>query len=115
MKEGEGDMQFGGNKGQVKTTLAELINNLDSLNEESTIYAIADPDWSESSLAVAVLDPDGGSLPPEAAGMKYLLEVAIAKEVLDVWREWRQGKTPTIHDKCEAVIYYAKNDSYLPV
>ena len=46
--------------------------------------------------------------------MSYLLEVSLAKEVVQVWSEWRDGRRPTAIDKCEAVIYYAEHDAYLP-
>lgn len=93
-------------------TLSELIEGIDDLGEELTIYA-QEP-WSEGSLAVAVAEPEDGSLPVEAAGMRYLLEVPLAKDVLEVWREWRGGAVPSLHDSCEAVIHYAENDAYLP-
>ena len=46
--------------------------------------------------------------------MRYLLEVFLAKEVVEVWSKWRNGRNPTALDKCAAVIYYAENDAYLP-
>jgi hypothetical protein len=44
----------------------------------------------------------------------YLLDVAIAKEVLDVWASWRSGATPSLAEAADAVTYYAANDSYKP-
>jgi hypothetical protein len=113
-------MQSGGGKkneakGKLDMILAELLDDLDTLGDDLTIYAEADPDWDASSLAIASQEPENGSLPAVAAGMKYFLEVAIAKDVLQVWREWRDGQEPTMQEKCEAVIYYALNDSYMPV
>jgi hypothetical protein len=46
--------------------------------------------------------------------MLYLLEVSLAREVLEVWTAWRDGRRPTISEACEAIIYYASNDAYLP-
>lgn len=50
-----------------------------------------------------------------AKGMPYLLEVFLAKEVLGVWSQWRNGCIPSSDERCEAVIHYAKNDAYKPV
>jgi hypothetical protein len=96
-------------------TLGELLEQLDSLEDEAVIYAATEPKLDCFSAAVALLG-DSDSRPLEDInGMKYLLEVNIAKEVLDVWKSWRQGRTPTRTEKCEAVIYYALKDAYLPV
>jgi len=95
-------------------TLADLMERLDRLDDELTIYAEEDPDWSADSPAVACPEPESGGLPDEARGMSYLLEVSLAKEVVQVWSEWRGGREPTVAEKCAAVIYYAEHDAYLP-
>jgi hypothetical protein len=46
---------------------------------------------------------------------RYLLEVALAQEVLEVWSAWRNGKVPTFAESVEAVVHYAEHDAYLPV
>jgi hypothetical protein len=43
------------------------------------------------------------------------MEVALAKESIRVWSEWRNGAAPTLDDKVAAVIHYAAKDSFLPV
>lgn len=60
-------------------------------------------------------EPDDGSVSPAAAGLNYFLEVALAREAVDVWGRWRPGRTPTLEDKVAAVTYYAQNDAWLPV
>jgi hypothetical protein len=50
-----------------------------------------------------------------AAPMTYFLEVSIAKEVIEVLREWRGGDALTEDDRLAAIVYYAKRDAYLPV
>jgi hypothetical protein len=64
---------------------------------------------------VVVPEPPDGTLPAEARGYNYLIEVGLAKEVLQVWSAWRSGEEPSASDTCAAVIYYAVNDTYLPV
>jgi hypothetical protein len=46
--------------------------------------------------------------------LRYLLEVALAREGIDVWRAWRPGHTPSLEDKLAAVTYYAEHDAWLP-
>ena len=96
-------------------TLIELLDNLNDMEDDLTIYATADPEWSELSEAVVCPDADEGSIPPEAQGKKYLLEVFLAKAVVDVWQKWRDGRKPSAHEKFEAIVFYAKNDAYLPI
>ena len=98
---------------QTQTTLAELIERLDSLDVELTIYAEKNPDWSPHSNAVAWLEDDSDPI-VDADGLSYLLEVELAKEVIEVWSAWRDERQPTIEEKCEAIIFYAEHDAYLP-
>jgi hypothetical protein len=91
-------------------TLAEAIRDLDSLDEESTIYA-AEP-WSADSQAVVVPEPDSGSLPTEARklGLKYFLEVSITREFLEGWVGSLEAE-PTTQDMVTRVIQYAVDDA----
>jgi hypothetical protein len=70
-------------KAHSTTCLRDLVNMIDTIEDELTIYAT--PEWSPSSAAIAALEPDAGGAPPEAKalGMSYFLEVFIAKEVLE--------------------------------
>ena len=95
-------------------TLADLMEQLDSLADDLTIYAEKNPAWSEHSRGVVLPEPEEGGVPDEARGMSYLLEVYLAKDVVEAWSGGRGGRKPTVKDKCEAVIYYAEHDAYLP-
>lgn len=95
-------------------TLADVMAQLDSFDDDLTIYAEQNPDWSANSLAVVLPEPEEGGVPDGAQGMSYLLEVFLAKEAIEVWSGWRAGRKPTVRDKCEAVIHYAEQDAYLP-
>ncbi len=95
--------------------LADLLEQLDSFDDELVIYAEKNPNWSADSSAAVLPEPDDGRITGQMQGMSYLLEVFLAKEVLEVWSQWRDGRNSTALDKCEAVIYYAENDAYLPV
>jgi hypothetical protein len=93
-------------------TLSDVIDRLDSFDDEETIYA---EEATRSAVAVVAREPDDGTLPQDAVGLAYFLEVNLAKDAIRVWAEWRGGATPTLDDKLAAVIHYAVNDSFLPV
>ena len=80
-------------------TLGDVVNGLDGLDDDHTIYADGPV---ASARAVVAGEPEDGAWPPEATGLHYFLEVDIAKQAVRVWSEWREGITPTI-------------DSFLPV
>ena len=47
--------------------------------------------------------------------MEYLIEVETAKDVLKAWSFMRDGRVPSVLEKVIAILYYAKNDSFLPI
>ena len=98
-----------------KMTLLDLVERLDTLDDNLTIYIEEGSEWSSSSRVVACLESEDGSIPVEAAGMEYFLEVGLAKDVILTWQLWRNGKVPSSHEACGSIIYCAKNDAYIPV
>jgi hypothetical protein len=96
-------------------TLVELLANLRELDDDLAIYSAISPYAGAGTAAVAAREPDDGTVPAEATGMGYLLEVSVAKEVVDVWTHWRPGAIPTPNQMVEAVVHYAVHDAYLPV
>jgi Domain of unknown function (DUF6966) len=97
-------------------TLADLVATLDSIPRRSdtppTIYARRP--WTADSEAT-VLYGERSVESVTAPGFTYVLEVYLAKEVIEVWSLWRDGKTPTLTDAIGAVIWYAEYDAYEPV
>jgi hypothetical protein len=93
-------------------TLGALLDRVDELGEDSTIYARRP--WTCESEAFATSENDVDLVELARTGVAYLLEVSIAREVIDVWRSWRAGSSPTSLDRCMAVIHYALHDAYLP-
>lgn len=91
-------------------TLGEAIRDLSSLDEESTIYA-AEP-WGINSEVVVAPEPDAGGIPMDAQrlGLKYFLEVFIARDFLTGWLE-NLDAAPTIDDQCARLIQYAITDA----
>ena len=90
--------------------LGDLIKRLASLNEDETIYA-AEP-WTSESAAVLAMEPESGGLPDVAAsqGLKYFLEVSIARDFLEDW-ESTLGEKPTGQERCNRLIRYAVDDA----
>ncbi len=91
-------------------TLLDVVSALASADPEATIYA-AEPVAPHSAAMVCVEPEDGGS----PAGFAYLLEVNLARDVLNVWAQWRDDRAPTLDDAARAIIYYAEHDAYEPV
>lgn len=91
-------------------TLIEAIRDLESLDGDNTIYA-AEP-WTRNSSAIVAPEPVIGGLPPEVIklGMKYFLEVFIARDFLEDWKS-SLGIEPTLEQQCERLIKYATTDA----
>lgn len=91
--------------------MRRLLGTLEGVEDDLTVYvpsgAAVTPD-----TPVAVLDEDVEEPP---GGMAYLLEVGLIKEVIEVWRDWRDGAEPSVDQACEAVSYYSRHDAYQPV
>lgn len=90
--------------------LLDTVRNLDSFDEGSTIYA-SEP-WKENSKVIVAPETEAGDLPKYAGGLglKYFLEVAIAREFLDGWVAGLEG-VPTTSEKCARLIKYAIDDA----
>lgn len=94
------------------TTLSKLLEKLDDFDDNSTIYAEKNPKWSADSRAAIYLQTENGEITDAAKDLSYFLEVYIAKEVIELWKD-RCRRNPSTEDKCHAVIYYAENDAYI--
>lgn len=46
--------------------------------------------------------------------MRYVLEVALAREVIDVFQEHHGIRAPSDEEIYQAVLHYAEYDCYLP-
>ena len=76
---------------------------------DNSLTICAAKPWSETSEAeLCPADRARSSF-----RLPYFLEVAVAKDVLCAWSFARNGCAPNISEKCEAIIYYAENDSFL--
>jgi hypothetical protein len=89
--------------------LIEIVATLDDTDDDLTIFADRSSLLSPDSLA-AVATADAA---PE--GLTYLLEVHLAKEAVEVWSQWREGRQPSLVDECNAIIWYAEHDAYMPL
>lgn len=91
-------------------SLLQTIQELDSLNQESTIYA-SQP-WTADSKVIVAMEPESGGIPEDAAelGLEYFLEVSVAQEVLEGWIA-NLGRVPGTVEKTARLIQYATNDA----
>ena len=71
--------------------LVEVVATLDDTDDDLTIFADRSSILSPDSPA-AVATADAGA--PE--GLTYLLEVYLAKEAVEVWSQWREGRQPSL-------------------
>ena len=92
----------------VSTTLAEIVDSLETLNEDHCIFARKP--WSTDTLATVGPLTDDFRVPAEMGheGFEYLLEVDIAKDVLEVFG----ARRPTLQERRNLILYYAENDAY---
>ena len=91
-------------------TLRDVVGALDELDEEAVIYTDG-----TSPAARAVVLHEGEAAEAKVAGLRYFLEVALARDAVDVWSAWRGGSEPTADDKLMAISHYATHDAYLPL
>ncbi len=94
--------------------LGQALESLDDFDAEQTIYVHPGNQINTASEVVIDYYSDDGEPPASAAGMEYLLEVGLARDVVRVWSEWRNGLSPSTDQKIEAVVYYAQHDAFQP-
>lgn len=91
--------------------LERVISGIGQFGGELAVYAPAGGPVSPGTL-VYLVDEELAA-PPE--GTEYVLEVSLMRNVIKVWSAWRNGAAPSVPQACEAVLYYAERDAYLPV
>src|SRR5690606_27698761 len=85
---------LGNDNGTQAVTIKDVILGLDTFDSEQTIYTTAESPPELRSPAVVDYDHEGRP-PAMAQGMRYLLEVWLAREAIAVWSAWRDGREPT--------------------
>ena len=91
-------------------TLRGLVGHLDELDDDDVIYT----DGASPAARATVVSTDAADSAKED-GLRYFLEVSLAKDAVEVWSEWRDRAEPTLDDKLMAISYYATHDAYLPI
>lgn len=93
-----------------------MIERIESLSEEQVLYGFpGDDGWTgDTEVRLLELSESDWDPHPMQASLRYLLEVELVREVLEVWTKWRAGASPTTEEAVEAVIHYAVNDAYMP-
>lgn len=88
--------------------LLEAVQQIATLDGESTIYARLP--WSSTSDAQLAVEGSEEERKAKAAGLRYFIEVFIARDFLEDWRA-SEKKPPTDEQCCERLIEYATNDA----
>jgi hypothetical protein len=90
--------------------LKEAILGLESVDRDGTIFA-AEP-WTENSHVVIERVTETGLATTQAVkcGLKYFLEVSIAQEFLQDWKE-NLGAEPSLKQQCARLVQYAMTDA----
>ncbi|HEV8606744.1 MAG TPA: hypothetical protein VGQ99_15320 [Tepidisphaeraceae bacterium] len=95
--------------------LKDVVARIDDLTDEDVICAKWISDWTLESFAYVTRIPEFTDLRTLGPIPDYFLEVFIAREILENWSVLRGGRKPTLDEKCEALIYFAKNDADIPL
>ena len=93
-------------------SLVEIVDEREGFDSEAVIFA--EHPWRGDSRAMVVAVDDDESM-AEQQGLVYLLEVDLAREVLEVWSAWRNDRQPSLVDAVSAIVYYAHRDAFMPV
>jgi hypothetical protein len=93
-------------------TLRDVVARLDEFEDDETIFAESATPTARATVPVEAVD---GSPLSSAVGLRYLLEVRLAREAIEVWQAWRPDQTPSLEDKLQALTFYAEHDAWLPV
>jgi hypothetical protein len=92
--------------------MGDLLTTSDQLDDEIIAFV---PDGADVDLLTPVLLLDFEEHECGVEGYRYLLEGEGIKESILVWSLWRGGRLPSLEDKLSAVLFYARNDAFLPV
>jgi hypothetical protein len=100
-------------------TLIDVIDRLDTVDDSDrlaslVVYAEGGADATASARAAVCAGDDNLSCPQDPR-LSEVLMVRLAKDAIEVWSEWRGGRIPNAQEKLEAVLFYSRNDAYLPV
>lgn len=98
-------------------TLYEVAEQLEGFPDDQTIYAVGYYEgWGPDTLAMVRVSPEDGRIRQIFDGMEmcYVLEINLAKEVVEVYQDHHGVLTPSTEEKLRAILHYAENDCYLP-
>jgi hypothetical protein len=92
---------------------SELLLNYSDYGDEYILFTNNNASLGEKTLVYLVNENEIEKAKKE--GLKYIIEMFLVKEIIDVWSSWRNNKAPSINNIIEAIKYYVENDTYLPV
>nr|WP_294944760.1 hypothetical protein [uncultured Mucilaginibacter sp.] len=96
-------------------TLENIISRIDSFSDEMILFVVKDESWKPSSTSLVYHFDTDEVGPFVIDGAEYFLEVALVKDVMEVWKDWTSAQHPPLAELVEAVIHYAEYDAYKEV
>ena len=102
----------------ARRTLADVVASLDAMDPAArscggrTIFA--ERPWCPESPAVVLEEGALRGRAPSMPSYAYMLEVAVAVEVLEVWSSRRCGTAPAPEQAADALVHYAAHATHQP-
>jgi hypothetical protein len=90
-------------------TLEDILIHLDTIGNDMVIYVTTRSDWTPSTPAKLIRDPDSHAL--QLGDLTYFLEVSTAKELVEGWRKTHNRQWPSFAEKMAMIIHYAIYDA----
>jgi hypothetical protein len=103
------DSQSGDESSRLR--LADVLLDIEHIDDDLTIYRESGQPIGPS-IRVALVDEEADG---EPKGMSYMLEVHLVRDVLRVWKSWRNNREPNIEEACVAIDFYSTHDTFQPV
>ncbi len=92
----------------MATTVLEILRKLGELDPEDVIFAKEPWHWESEAEVLRLTEELGVPAEATAAGLKYLLEVDVARQVLE---EFKGRANVALETKCDRIIEYAIFDA----
>ncbi len=89
-------------------TLKDILCEVQALDDDAVIYARRPWRFDSEAEVHAFVADFSVSAEMKGRGLDYFLEVSVAKEVLDGFKQPQSTEA----ERCELLIYYAENDAF---
>lgn len=98
----------------LQAPLGEVLTHLSTYMSSSFILVPSGTTLTPETPTIVVPIPEDPNEDVGIPGFEYLIEVFVAKDVLETWSSWRSGAIPNPGEAIQAIQYYQENDAFLP-